>query len=547
MTDRTGSGALAIDGRTLTRAAALAAIRGRDGSYARLHLDPAARSALARLRGRIEADWLRPGAPPVYGFHTGVGALKDRLVPAEAAGSFQLDYLRSHAVGVGPHLGIAEVRGTILLKANNLARGNSGVRPALVEALLEMLNLGVHPVIPSQGSMGASGDLAPLAHMGLVLCGDADLVLDEEGRPAASARERGFRPITLAAKEAMALTNSASVIHSIGLLAVADAENLLKAADIAAALSCEAMFAEPGAFDERLQEARGFPGQIASAGNVRRLRQGSGRTDEAARRRYHKARGGRGEPPPRVQDAYSLRCVPQVHGASHDAWRVAAGAVERELNAATDNPLLFEEPDGSVTAISGGNFHGQPLALPLDHLALALATVGNISERRTFRLLNPSLSYGLPLNLVPGGAAYRTGLMIAQYTAAALVSENKGLAWPSSADSIPASGGQEDHVSMGTISARRTAAIVENVTRILAIEILCAAQGLLLSEAVLGAGSLPLGRGVAAALDRLRREGIAPYEHEAVYAAEIERVAALVRAGAFVETVEKAIGGPLAI
>jgi histidine ammonia-lyase len=226
---------------------------------------------------------------------------------------------------------------------------------------------------------------------------------------------------------------------------------------------------------------------------------------------------------------------------------VAAAAVECELNAATDNPLLFEEPDGGVAAISGGNFHGQPLALPLDHLGLGIATLGNISERRTFRLLNPELSYGLPLNLVPGDAPHRTGLMITQYTAAALVSENKGLLWPSSADSIPASGGQEDHVSMGMGSARRAAAVVENVTLILAIEILCAAQGLLLSEAILGEGALRMGPGAAAALALFRSERLGPYERETVYAAEIERVASLVRSGRLVGEVEKALGGPLAI
>jgi len=258
-------------------------------------------------------------------------------------------------------------------------------------------------------------------------------------------------------------------------------------------------------------------------------------------------RGERGELPPRVQDAYSLRCVPQVHGACHDAWRVAADAMERELNAATDNPLIFEEADGRPVALSGGNFHGQPLALPLDHLSLALATLGNISERRAFRLLNPHLSYGLPLNLVPGGQEHRTGLMITQYTAAALVSENKGLAHPASADSIPASGGQEDHVSMGTISARHAAEIVGNVTKILAVEILCATQGILLARERLGAAAPALGLGTAPVVSLLEAAGAGPYHREEVYAREIEKVAALVGSGALAGAAERAIGGRLRI
>jgi histidine ammonia-lyase len=542
-----GAGEVRIDGRSLTRADVVRVARAAEAGRPAVSLAAEARERLRRMRSVVEERWLGPEAPTTYGFNTGVGALKDRIVPQEQMREFQVDYLRSHAVGVGAPLKVAEVRATILVKASNLAVGRSGVRPEVIEALLDMLNRRVHPVMPCQGSMGASGDLAPLSHLALVLAGESDDVLDGAGRPGASALALGFKPVTLEAKEAMALTNSASVIHAIGLLAVADAENALLSADLAAALSCEAMLAEAAAFDARLQEARGFPGQVAAAENVRRLREGSGWTTEDARRTFHEVRGERGELPPRVQDAYSLRCVPQVHGACHDAWRVAAGAMDRELNAATDNPLIFEETDGRPVALSGGNFHGQPLALPLDHLSLALATLGNISERRAFRLLNPHLSYGLPLNLVPGGQEHRTGLMITQYTAAALVSENKGLAHPASADSIPASGGQEDHVSMGTISARHAAAIVENVTRILAVEILCATQGILLARERLGAAAPSLGRGTGPVVSVLEAAGAGPYPREEVYAREIEKVAALVGSGALVGAAEKGIGGRLRV
>ena len=348
----------------------------------------------------------------------------------------------------------------MLLRANALAKGFSGIRPQVVELLLEVLNRSIHPIIPCQGSVGASGDLAPLAHLALVLVGAGEAEVDGEIVSGSVAlKKKSLEPVALQAKEGLALTNGTQAMTALGALIVLEAERLAKLADIAGAMSLEAMLGSSKAFAASIQLTRPHPGQIASAHNLRRLVEGSTLMESHANC-------------PMVQDAYSLRCMPQVHGASRQAFTHARSVIEVEINSATDNPLVFED-----AVLSGGNFHGQPIAIVMDYVALALAELANISERRTERLVNPALSNGLPTFLTLRGGL-NSGLMVAQYTAAALVSENKPLAHPASVDSIPTSANQEDHVSMGTIAARKAHAILINLRKVLAIELLCSCQGL---------------------------------------------------------------------
>ncbi len=371
----------------------------------------------------------------------------------------------------------------MLLRLNALVSGFSGIRLSTMETLLQMLNLGVHPVIPEKGSLGASGDLVPLAHMVLPMIGLGLAEYRGEILPGAEAMKKaGINPVKLAAKEGLALINGTQVMTSIGALCVYDAVELSKNADIIASLTCEAQSSITRAFDARVHQLRGHAGQIACAENLRRLLKDSELSLDTI--------------PGKVQDAYSIRCIPQIHGASRDAIEYVYNAVSREINAVTDNPLIFPK-EGDV--ISGGNFHGQPMALAFDFLAIALAEYANVSERRTERLVNPSLNNHLPAFLAPNGGL-NSGFMIAQYAAAALVSENKVLAHPASVDSIPSSANQEDHVSMGTIAARKAAEILKNAQRVLAIELFAAGQatGLI--------GEEKLAPATRAAFDVLRKE-----------------------------------------
>ena len=379
-----------------------------------------------------------------YGITTGFGKFSDIVISASDNENLQRNLIMSHACGMGEPFPEEIVRAMILLRANALAVGRSGIRPSTVQALVEMLDAGVVPVVPQQGSLGASGDLAPLAHLALVLMGMGEA--DFRGRRLPGARalaEAHLAPVTLAAKEGLALINGTQAMTAVGALASRDAIALGQAAELAAALSFQALRGITDALDPRIHELRGQPGQIASAAALRELLDGSGFTTRQGQER--------------VQDAYALRCVPQVHGASRDAIEYAATAVGRELNAVTDNPLILS--DGDI--ISGGNFHGQPIALAMDFLAIALSELASISERRIERLVNPSLSNGLPAFLAQKGGL-NSGFMIAQYAAAALVSEDKVLAHPASVDSIPSSANQEDHVSMGTIAARKARTILQN-------------------------------------------------------------------------------------
>ncbi|HEV3378053.1 MAG TPA: histidine ammonia-lyase [Thermoleophilaceae bacterium] len=422
-------------------------------------LDGTARERIRAAREVVEEAVARGEA--VYGVTTGIGELASvRIAPADAE-RLQLNLLRSHAVGAGEPLPAEVVRGMTLLLAASLARGHSGVRPQLVELLLALLERGVVPVVPSRGSVGSSGDLAPLAHLGLVLVGEGEALYDGRRLAGAEAlRAAGLEPLRLTAKEGLAIINGTHLMTAAGTLALRDAERLLRAAVIAVALSLEAFKGSTVPFDARLHDVRRHPGQHRVAGMLRELLAGS---EVVA---SHADCG-------RVQDPYTLRCAPQVIGAVADALDYVANPLERELAAVTDNPLVFPQ-DGDV--VNGGNFHGQPLSLPLDHLALALTELASYSERRTYALLSPSYAE-LPRFLSPT-PGLGTGLMIAQYAAAALVNECQVLAHPAGAGSIPTSAGQEDFNSMGAWAALKARTVVEHTARVIATELVCACQGL---------------------------------------------------------------------
>ncbi|MHA1924803.1 MAG: histidine ammonia-lyase [Candidatus Thorarchaeota archaeon] len=397
----------------------------------------------------------------VYGVNTGFGDLSEVCIDSKDLAKLQVNLIRSHSAGVGPSFSTEVVRGMMLLRANALAKGFSGVRLDVIEILIDMLNAGVTPIVPQQGSVGSSGDLAPLAHMALVMIGEGEAICKNEIVNGGEALSRaGIKPLVLQAKEGVALINGTQPMSAVGSLIVYDALGLLKDACIAASMTLEALKGTRAALDERIHSVRRHEGQTDIARAMLEILRDS---------EINQSHADCGI----VQDAYSLRCIPQVLGASLDAIRYAQNTLEIEINSATDNPLVFSEKDDVV---SGGNFHGQPIALAMDFVGIALSEIANISERRVNRLVNPNLS-GLPAFLTTE-SGLESGLMIAQYTAAALVSENKVLAHPASVDSIPTSADQEDHVSMGTISARKAAQILENVKNVIAIEYMCAAQAL---------------------------------------------------------------------
>lgn len=432
--------------------------------------------------GRDLVERMVAEARPVYGVTTGFGHLASVRVAPEDVDALQENLVRTHAAGVGPHLPREVVRAMMLLRANTLAKGHSGVRPVVLERFLVFLNTGLTPVVPAQGSVGASGDLAPLAHLALAVLGEGVSELDGRVRPTAeNLAELGLTPLSLTAKEGLALTNGTQMMAAHGLLALREARDLLHAAHLTGALTLQALRGLPEAFDADLIRLRPHPGALHAASELRDLLSGSALTTRS------------GEV--RVQDAYSLRCMPQVHGAVQQAVSHAQDVLQIEINAATDNPLLFPERGA---AISGGNFHGQPVALVLDYLAMALTQLGGISERRCERLVNPSLS-GLPAFLTREGGV-KSGLMLAQYTAAALTSENKTLAHPASVDSIPTSANQEDYVSMGAGAATKLSRVIDNAWRILGIEAVAAVQAVdFLDPSGLSPGTRPL-------YDRLRAE-----------------------------------------
>ncbi|HEX8690803.1 MAG TPA: histidine ammonia-lyase [Longimicrobium sp.] len=479
------------------------------GAPAEVALAPDAEERIRRSREVVE-DAVRRGAV-VYGVTTGFGRLAEVVIPLEKIEELQINLIRSHACGVGPALSRAETRAVTLLRANVLAKGFSGVRPVVVQRLLDLLNRGVHPVIPEQGSVGCSGDLAPLSHLALVLVGEGRAEVGGEVVDGAEAlRRAGLEPLRLQAKEGLALNNGTQVMTGVGALCLLAAERAVEAAEVAGAMSLEALKGTPDAFHPAIMRARPHPGQAASAERLRAL------LADSEIRESHRY----GDP--RVQDAYSIRCMPQVHGAARGAFAYVRQVLETEANSATDNPLIFPDEDGGLV-ISGGNFHGQPVAQALDVLALALADLASISERRIERLTNPDLSGDLPafLTETPGVSS---GFMIAQITAAALVNECKMLAHPASVDSIPTGAGKEDHVSMGMTSAIKLRRVLRNVETVLGIELMAAAQGLEYRK------PLRPGRGVERAYG-LVRERIAPLGQDRVLAPDIEAAAGIVREG----------------
>ncbi len=456
----------------------------------------------------------------VYGVTTGIGSLATVRIAPEQAARLQFDLVRSHATAVGPPLPREETRAMLLLRAHVLALGHSGVRPLVVERMVEMLNRDLIPAVPQQGSLGASGDLAPLAHLALPLVGLGQL-LGPDGPADAGPllTEAGLQPIELEPKEGLALVNGTQGMLAIGSLALARVRSLAKAADVTAAMSVEALLGTDRAFDERLQRLRPHPGQTASASNIRRLMAGSGIAAS------HRESGHL------VQDAYSLRCAPQVHGATRDVAAFVGEVLEREIGSVSDNPVVFPET-GDV--LSGGNFHGQPVALALDALATAAVPLASISERRLYRLLDPALSNGLPPFLVRE-SGLNSGFMLVQYTAASLVSESKTLAHPASVDSITSSAGQEDHVSMGMTSARHARECVANTEMVVALEALAAAQALELRR------PLEPGAGTRAALDAVRGV-VTPLEEDREIRLDIAAAIDLIRGGGLVRAVEDEVG-----
>lgn len=503
---------ISINGSNLTIEEAIRVARNNE----KVVLDPKALVAVKKAREYVDKK-LEEGAI-IYGLTTGFGKFADTLISSEETADLQRNLILSHACGMGNPLPVEVVRTAILLRCNALSKGYSGIRPETIETLLEMLNKGVHPIIPEKGSLGASGDLAPLSHMVLVLMGRGKAeyqgtIMSGE----AAMKKAGITPVVLAAKEGLALINGTQIMTAIGLNVLWDSIGLMKIADLAAALTGEALNMITKAFDPKVHKLRGHKGQMDSAENLLRL--------------LKESKNAGATNPNKVQDPYSLRCTPQVHGATRDAIKYVYDVVTKEINAVTDNPIIFPEEN---EVISGGNFHGQPMAFAFDFLKIAVSELADISERRSERLINPQLSEGLPPFLtVHGGVC--SGFMIAQYSAASMVSENKIYAHPASVDSIPSSGNQEDHVSMGTTAARTAAMILDNSRKVLSIELFAASQGIFLR------GEKGLSLATQAAYDLIRRE-VAPVDQDILMHDEMVKFEEMIKSGKLLETVEEAIG-----
>jgi len=504
--------ALVLDGQPLTLAdIESVSLRGR-----RVEIAAAARSRMAESRALIEQ--IVAAGQTVYGVNTGFGKLADVRISNDHLAQLQTNLVRSHAGGVGQPLSEAEARAMLLLRANVIAKGFSGTRPEVVELLVDMLNAGVHPVIPEKGSVGASGDLAPLAHLALVVIGEGEAYYKGERTAGGEALERaGLKPLQLAAKEGLALLNGTQAMVAVGGLAAARAQRLVRLADVAGAMSLDALLGTPVAFDARIQQARPHAGQIAAAAHLRAMMHGS------------QIRESHREHCTRVQDAYCLRCMPQVHGAVRGALAHVAGVIETEAGSATDNPLVFPDDSRGTqkggVVISGGNFHGAPLSYALDYAAIVVTDLAGIAERRIDRLLNPDINEGLPAFLSPD-PGLSSGFMMAQIVAAALINECQVLAHPSSTGSIPTDGGKEDHVSMGMTGALKLRQIVENVERIVAIELMCAAQAVEFRRPLRSSPQLE-------AVHDAVRKVVPRLEQDRVLSGDIAALAGAVRNGAF--------------
>ncbi|HTS80823.1 MAG TPA: histidine ammonia-lyase [Myxococcaceae bacterium] len=506
MTDRR----LLLDGETLSLEEIREVARG--GIHVELAPD-----ALARVeRARALVDRVAAGEAPAYGINTGFGTLAEVRIDRKDLRTLQRNLLLSHSAGVGAPLPIPEARALLLLRCNVLAKGHSGIRPRTLQLALDMLNRGVIPVVPERGSVGASGDLAPLAHLALVLIGEGEAFVGGERLPGRAALARaGLEPVVLEAKEGLALVNGTQAMCAVGALALLRAEALADVADLAGAMTLEGLLGSHRPFIEPIQAARPHPGQIAVADHLRALLRDSEIVESHA-------------DCSKVQDPYSLRCMPQVHGAARDGFRHARSVLSIEVNSATDNPLVFPDQD---LIVSGGNFHGQPVSLALDVVAIACTQLASISERRVEQLVNPALS-GLPPFLAKN-SGLNSGFMIAQVTSAALVAESRVLSHPASVDSIPSSAGREDHVSMGMTAALKARQVVDFARTCLAVEVLVAAQALDLRR------PLRAGRGVAAAHARVRQV-VPPMEEDREIHRDIEAVSALIDSGALLAAAQAA-------
>ena len=485
-------------------------------NFEKIELTENAIAAVNKARDYVE-EKLSKGEI-IYGLTTGFGKFSDTFIPLEDTAALQRNLIISHSCGMGDPYPTEVVRGAMLLRINALARGNSGVRLSTLMTMVNMLNKNVHPVIPQKGSLGASGDLAPLSHIILVMLGEGEAEYEGVRMSGKEAMEKaGIPTIELSAKEGLALINGTQIMTSMAALLCFDARNLAKTADIAVCMTGEALNAITKAYDPKVHEVRGHQGQMDAAANMLKILSDSQNAGKIQ--------------PGKVQDAYSLRCAPQVHGASRDAIEYVYAAVTREINAVTDNPLVFSDDDD---VISAGNFHGQPMALAMDFLAIAMAEYANISERRTERLVNPQLSAGLPAFLTADGGL-NSGFMIVQYSAASMVSESKVYCHPASVDSIPSSANQEDHVSMGTTAARKARMVLDNSQKVLAIELFCATQGIYFR------GEDKLGTAGKALYEHVRKS-VAPVKEDRVMYTDMAKFDAMVKNNEIVDVVEKAIG-----
>lgn len=508
MSAQINTSAIVINGFNLSAEQVVAVARQPEGPVV-VELATSSRAALAESRAYIDTTWMNDEAPMMYSFNTGVGLLKDTRIKVEHIGLFQTQLIKSHAAGLGEPFSEEVSRATMLLRANAFASNYSAPRVEVLDRLLAFLNAGIHPIMPQKGSVGASGDLAPLAYLAAALAGfaKAEVMYQGQRMPAPQAIEKaGIFPVEFEyhAKDASALINGCTVSLAVAVLAAHDARALTENACISLGLTLEAMRAEMSAFDERIHLARPHVGQVKTARIIRQLLAGSTRTSHAARACQLPEELRRTDMPytPRIQDVYSLRCAPQVFGPVFDALQYVDTIVNTEINSATDNPLIFGKPEGGFEIISGGNFHGQYLAQAMDLLAISIADLGSICERRIARLIDPTLSWGLPRNLMSGLRGVNTGYPVVACSMSALVMENRTLCTPGSVDSVPAKGNSEDHVSNSTWCARKAMTVIANTQYIVGVEMLLAAQGISMTADLLP--GFVLGSGTQSAFDAIR-------------------------------------------
>jgi histidine ammonia-lyase len=537
---------LSIDGFTLTAQQVVDVARNPD---IKIVLADSARIALKESRDFIETNWMHDEAPMMYSFNTGVGLLKDTRIKVEHIAKFQTQLINAHAAGVGEPFSEEVSRATMLLRANAFASNYSASRVEVLDRLLAFMNAGIHPIMPQKGSVGASGDLAPLAYLAAAVAGFDEAEVMYQGKrmsapQAIALADIGEIKFELQAKDASALINGCTVSLAVAVLAAHDARQLLSDACISLGLTLEAMRADMSAFDDRIHQARPHAGQIRTAAAIRNLMAGSTRATHAARavQLAEELRRTDMAYTPRIQDVYSLRCAPQVYGPVLDALDYIGTIIDKEINSATDNPLIFSKEGGGFEILSGGNFHGQYLAQAMDLLAMAVTDLGSMCDRRIARLIDPTLSWGLPRNLMSGERGVNTGYPVVQCSMTALVMENRTLCMPGSVDSVPAKGNSEDHVSNSTWCARKAATVVANTQYIVGVEMLLAAQALTMTEAQLQ--GFETGRGTTAAYREIRRQIPACLDGDRWFHNDIVIAHSFVTSGSIRAAVEK-ITGPI--